>query len=262
MLELAERFRLRANNGEAQWGTFLVEFEATGVVHMLANAGLDFILIDGEHGSYGISQMRRLIEAATAAGITALARVPMDQRGTVTQALDCGAAGILFPQIRTMQQVRNAVAMTKYAPLGERGVHLLRPHTGFKTPDDQIEFYRRANNSLITAVQIETPEAVELADDIAATEGVDMLYVGPGDLGALLGVQGADSHPKIIEALRHVGQVCAKHGKIAGCHLGKIENAVNRMEDGFRVFGHMAASRFFIGGIQAFAEQARAITIK
>ena len=69
MLQSAERFRLRLNNGEAQWGTFLVEFEATGAVRMLANAGLDFILIDGEHGAYDISQMRRLIEASTAAGL-------------------------------------------------------------------------------------------------------------------------------------------------------------------------------------------------
>ena len=152
--------------------------------------------------------------------------------------------------------------MTKYAPLGERGVHLLRPHKNFQPPADQMEFYRRANETLITAVQIETPQAVELADDIAATEGVDMLYVGPGDLGALLGVQGADSHPKVIEAIEHVGQVCVKHGKIAGCHLGKIESAVQRMEDGFRVFGYMAASRFFIMGAEAFVEQARASTSK
>ena len=258
MLQQADRFRKQVGNGQVAWGTFLAELEATGVVRMMANAGVDFLIIDTEHGSYSIEQVRRLLEAANSAAITAFVRVPGGQRGPITKILDCGADGILFPQIRTMSEVRQTVEMTKYPPLGQRGVHLLRPHTGFDPPADDTEYYRRANATVITAIQIETPEAVELADEIAATEGVDMLYVGPGDLGALFGVRGGDTHPRVIEAIKHVGRACQEHNKLAGCHISRVEFATLRRQEGYTVFGHTAASELFINGVKAFVARAAA----
>ncbi len=203
-----------------------------------------------------------MLEASESAAITAFVRIPGGQRGPITKILDCGADGILFPQIRTMDEVRQTVEMTKYPPLGRRGVHLLRPHTGFDPPSDDTEYFRRANATVITAIQIETPEAVELADEIAATEGVDMLYVGPGDLGSLLGVRGGDTHPRVIEAIKDVGRACQEHNKLAGCHVSRVEFAAQRCQEGYSVFGHMAASALFLDAVKAFVARAAAAMAK
>ncbi|MBN2560808.1 MAG: hypothetical protein JXQ75_07755 [Phycisphaerae bacterium] len=256
----AKQTRRQLEAGEVLWGTFLAELEASGVIHVLAHAGLDFVIIDMEHGTYSPPQARRLIEATRAAPMTCVVRVPLGERGTVTKMLDAGSDGILFPQIRTMEEVRQAVAMTKYPPLGSRGVHLFRPHLGFAPRVSAKHVFAEANASIMTAIQIETPEAVELIDQIAGTAGIDMLYVGPGDLGALL-FNGEDvDQAKIDEVMERVGRACREHGKIAGCHVGSVEAAAKWIPLGFRFFGAWAAVRLLFHGAEAFMAQARRLS--
>ncbi|MBN2129648.1 MAG: hypothetical protein JW741_09130 [Sedimentisphaerales bacterium] len=260
IFQQARQTRRRLEADEVLWGTFLVELEASGAIHVLAHAGLDFVIIDMEHGTYSPPQARRLIEASRAAPMACLVRVPLGDRGTVTKMLDAGADGILFPQVRTMEEVRQAVAMTKYPPLGCRGVHLFRPHLDFAPRVSAKQVFAEANASIITAIQIETPEAVELIDQIAGTVGVDMLYVGPGDLGALL-CNGEDGdQAKINEVMERVGLACREHGKIAGCHVGSIESAAKWIPLGFRFFGAWAALRLLFHGAEAFIAQARQLS--
>lgn len=260
IFQQAKQTRRQLDAGEVLWGTFLVELEAPGAIHVLAHAGLDFVIIDMEHGTYSPPQARRLIEASRAAPMTCVVRVPLGERGTVTKMLDAGSDGILFPQVRTMEEVRQVVAMTKYPPLGCRGVHLFRPHLGFAPQMNAKRVFAEANASIITAIQIETPEAVELIDQIAATVGVDMLYVGPGDLGALLFSGEDGDQAKIDEVMERVGRACREHGKIAGCHVGSVESAAKWIPLGFRFFGAWAALRLLFHGAEAFIAQASQVS--
>jgi 2-keto-3-deoxy-L-rhamnonate aldolase RhmA len=256
-MERVERFREQLGTGSPMWGTFLVELLAPGVPQILSIAGFNFVVIDGEHGTYSPEQMRHLIDASRAAHITPFVRVPMQSAGAVTQLLDAGAAGIFFPLVRTMEQVREAVALTKYPPLGRRGVHMFRPHTNFSTPADQASYMRRANRSLVTAIQIETPEAVEMIDSIAATDGIDMLYVGPSDLSVNLGLVGQPQAPRIRSIIKDVARVCRTHSKIAGCHVTDSAAASELRDEGYCVFGYAAASRLLMQGAQAFIATTR-----
>ena len=254
-MQVTEQFRKRLNEGELVWGTFMLESAATGLVTILANAGLDFIIIDGEHGTYDVSQIRTLVEAAGAAGIAPIVRVPVGDRGMATKVLDSGANGILFPQATTMEHVHQAVEVSKYPPMGRRGVHLFRPHTDFDTPTDFAAFFERTNRSSITGVMIETVEAAALVDSIAATDGVDMIYVGPTDLGA--NIDAAESTDFTVEqVIADVAEACKRHGKIAGiqCVHDMIPGVTAQ---GYRLLSYGAEARLLLEGAWAFLEQAR-----
>ena len=247
----ARMVRQRLADGQVIWGTFLAELCAPGAVQVLARAGLDFITIDGEHGNYSMDQIRRLLDAAKHAGIAAIVRLVLDDRGAVTQAMDGGAAGILFPQVRTMDDVQRAVAMTKYPPIGQRGMHMLRPHTDFLVPDDIPAFYKAANETLLTAVQIETLEAADIVDQIAAVDGVDVLYFGPGDMTAALGAADA-SDPRIKQIMVKIARAARDHGKIAATQVIRMEDTAELAELGFQVFGYRAALVLLAEGAKDF----------
>jgi 4-hydroxy-2-oxoheptanedioate aldolase len=250
------KLRKRIDSNKPVWGTFIVELFAPGVPRILANCGMDFITIDGEHGSYDPDQIRRLIEGSNDE-LACFVRVSSTSDGLITSALDAGAHGIMFPQIRTIEQVKKAVQMTKYPPLGNRGVHMFRPHTKFQSPKDNKTYFNLANKSLLTIVQIETLEALEIADQIAATDGVDVLYFGAGDMGASIGISNGDRPDKMKKMMTYIGQVAIKNNKIAGCHISDTAEAVELSKKGYRMFGHAAASRLLMNGVEDFLSKAK-----
>ena len=255
-MQQARKLRNRVADDALILGTFIAELSAPGSVQLVANAGLDFVTIDGEHGAYSTEQIRLLIDASCKADIAALVRLPLGDPAMYLRVLDAGASGILVPQVHTMEDVHRAVELSKYTPLGKRGVHFLRPGTNFSPPADWNAFCKEANETLITAVQIETVEAAEIVDQIAATEGVDMLYIGPGDLSMNLGIPGQATHPRILEIMSRVGRSCKDHGKIAARHIGSTEVLGQLAPLGFSVFGYSAAAGLLFDGTVAMVERA------
>jgi 2-keto-3-deoxy-L-rhamnonate aldolase RhmA len=252
----AQQLREKISSGKPVFGTFLAELKAAGVVQILANSEFDFIAIDGEHGAYSIERICALIASSHAAEITVLVRLPLDDRGRVTQVLDAGADGIIFPQICSMDEVRLAVEMTKYPPVGRRGVHMLRPHTQFQPPADSFDYMESANRTLLTAVQIETPQAAAMVEEIAATDGVDMLYIGPVDLKTNLNFcNGDNADEKLKQCSEQTAKACKKHGKIAGHHC-RIEEIASLHRLGFSVLGYAAAARLLATGAEDFIKRA------
>ena len=124
----------------------------------------------------------------------------------------------------------------------------MRPHTGFDPPTDDIDYRRRANRDLITAVQIETAEAVELIENIAALEGVDMLYLGPGDLSVALGLACKADQEHVWNVVDRMTAACARHGKIAAGHLGGPDVVVRATRAGMNWLGYGAGIRVFMQG--------------
>lgn len=256
-MEHITAIRNRISQGEAVLGTFLSELRASGVVTTMAQGGLDFFIIDLEHGMYDMTDVSRLIDAGKRVGICPIVRVPPTLPGMCFQVLDAGAEGILVPQVTTMDDVRRAVNLTKYLPLGRRGLHFLRPHTNFDTSGSKRRYMDRANAQVATMIQIETAEAAALVDEIAATDGVDGLYIGPSDLSASLGNPDDHSGEKIAAIATKVGAACKKHGKIAGHHTGP-DQIPELIKKGFSFFGYSAALRFFMDGVESFVEQVKA----
>ena len=134
---------------------------------------------------------------------------------------------------------------------------MFRPHTHFNPPADSFEYMKKANRSLITAIQIETPQAAAIVDEIAAIEGIDMLYIGPTDLKAnLQWCNGEIADDKLKQISTQTARACQRYGKIAGHHC-TVEEISQLYRKGFSVFGYAAASRLLATGAEDFIKQAR-----
>lgn len=168
--------------------------------------------IDQEHSAVPHSQVETLLMACRASGLDAFARVPPTDYATIMRPMEAGCGGVMVAQIRTPQEVAQMVEWAKYPPLGTRGLFMANAEAGYATVPP-AEHVVQANRDRWLAIQIETVEAVDCVDQIAATEGVDLLFVGPGDLACTLGVPGQALHPLCTEALEKISAACRKHGK-------------------------------------------------
>jgi 2-dehydro-3-deoxyglucarate aldolase/4-hydroxy-2-oxoheptanedioate aldolase len=233
----ARRLREKIRAGHPVLGTFLLEFNSAAAVGVLADAGFDFVMVDCEHGLFSPREIGCLMDAANHANIAGIVRVPSCDRAAITQALDSGAAGILVPAISSLQQVREVVRATKYTPVGKRGVHLLRGHTQHRTVD-AAKFISEANQDILTMIQIELEAAVNCVEEIAAAEGVDCLYVGPGDLSVDLGVGGQWNSPPMQRAIQRIASAAIQNGKILACHADRIDDTPRLRDLGVQLFGY------------------------
>jgi 4-hydroxy-2-oxoheptanedioate aldolase len=186
-----------------------------------------------------------------------MVRVADAGRATITRALDAGAEGVIVAMIQSLDDVRLCVQSSKYPPLGGRGVHMLRPHTDFAPPKDIGAYMHQSNCEIILGAQIETTAAVGLIDQIAATPGIDLLYLGPVDLSVALGIPGATGHDKIVSVAMHMARACRDHGKLAGIHAADTDTLARLVPEGMRLFGHAADLRLFWNGAQAFMAAAK-----
>jgi 4-hydroxy-2-oxoheptanedioate aldolase len=223
--------RERVLNQELLFG-LIANLGSSMTVEMTGAAGYDWIWLDGEHGMGGFSELVHQLQAASTTRAAPVVRVVWNDFPLIKRVLDMGAAGVIVPYINNAEEARQVVRAMRYPPEGIRGVaRLLRANTfGF----DFDEYFKIANRALLTAVQVETAQAVQNADEIAAVDGVDSLIIGPTDLSTSLGIFGQFKHPQLWEAFGAVAAACKKHGKSAGILLPALEDVDQLVEMGFR----------------------------
>lgn len=192
-------------------GTFVNQFGGAAV-ELIAAAGFDYLIIDAEHGLYEVQDMAELLRAADASGISALVRIPEPSRGWILRALDAGAAGLVIPNIRSVDEVHTILRYAKYPPEGERGFAPVRA-ARYGTAGTASAIQKDANERTLIFPQCETVEALGLLDEILSLEGVDGLFVGPYDLSSAMGIIGQFDHPRLAEALTAIQARCAAHRK-------------------------------------------------
>ena len=218
MINFIDRFRAKLKAKELCLGTGITLNDPL-VIEALAPS-LDFFWVDLEHNLIGIEALLGHLVAARATGTPALVRVPGSDPLFTKRVLDSGAEGIIFPQVRTAEEVRKMVSCCRYTPLGNRGWGPRRPSEYGRR--EQAQIVREANEGLFVAAQIENTQAVAELDEIVAIEGLDALAVGPYDLSASLGVLGQIEHPSVLEAIERI--IAAAHG--AGLSVGFGDEAV------------------------------------
>lgn len=190
-------------------GTF-VGIAAPGAVEVMAWRGFEVVCIDSEHAALGPELIEQMIRAADAAGAEALVRVS-GLSPEIGRALDSGACGVVVPHVETAEQARACVTAVRYPPVGDRGAGPGRV-TGYA---QRIASYLgEANDNVALVVQVETALGVENAAEIAAVDGVDVVFVGPGDLAVSMGV--AMGSPEHSAAVEHVLTTVRDAGKISG----------------------------------------------
>jgi 4-hydroxy-2-oxoheptanedioate aldolase len=193
---------------------------ATGshtAAELAAAAGFDWALLDMEHGVGDRRDVTHQIHLLTATTCLPVVRVPSPASDTIKWALDAGAAGIMAPMIETAEQARTFARALRYPPAGTRG--LTRSCRACRYGHDFDAYFAEANSGAFAIVQIETAQAVEQADALAAVEGVDALFIGHADLSLNLGCFEQFDAPAIRAAEAEVLAACARHGKQAGMLL-------------------------------------------
>jgi 4-hydroxy-2-oxoheptanedioate aldolase len=183
-----------------------VQFASPEVIEMCGAAGLDFVWIDAEHGSFDLQTAVELFRAADAQGITPLFRVPALDAASIMRALDGGAMGIIVPNVSSAEQARAAVAFARYRAEGVPGLRGACPSTRAARylTDDWDGFVRWSNEHITVWALIETVAGVENIDAILAVEGLDAIALGPFDLSHELGLRGQPFHPEVTRLLDRV----------------------------------------------------------
>ena len=226
-------------NGQCAIGTMAFEFASPGLLRIAANAGADFIILDMEHSGWGIDTIRQLLATSHGSGITPLVRVPAILPHLLTLPLDAGAHGLMVPMVETAEQAQMIATATRYPPCGRRGSAFGLAHDGY-SGGDIVPKMLAANERLLLIAQIETATGVEHVDTIAATEGIDVLWVGHFDLSASLGIPGEFDHPRYRAAVEKVLQASERHGKAAGIMASDVATARQHLAAGFRAIAYSA----------------------
>lgn len=221
----------RLKQGEPLVGTMINLVDNPDIAKIVKVCGFDFFIIDFEHGYFDNSKISSIFAVAREVGIPGLIRIPEVKREIALRAMEMGAAGILLPQAETVEQARALVEYTKYAPLGNRGVAMLKAHTGFEEVNT-LEYMRYMNEESVLMLQIETPLAVENIDELMSVEGIDAAFVGPNDLTQSMGIMGQRQNPMFLDAMNKIIETAKKHGKYSGIHLMNADELKVWIENG------------------------------
>ncbi len=219
------------------------------VAEMIARDGFNTVTLDAQHGLWDFAAMRDAVAAVRGAGAAPMVRVALNDFGTVSRLLDVGCEGIIAPFINTAEDARAFAAVAKYPPLGERSFGPMRAMTltGIADPKDYVS---QANDNIVALAMIETRAAVDNIEAIAATPGIDGLFLGPVDMSLTLsGGKSLDAGaPDVDRVLTRIIQATKDTGKIAGTYCFEAEHAAAFEKRGVRFFLIGSDTAFLRGG--------------
>lgn len=224
----------KIRNGGKAMGMFH-EMGCTAAAEALAIAGLDYFIIDCEHGPFDVESAQAAILAAELHGCTPFARAKEASRTAVLKLLDVGAKGVIVPFIHGLEDAKALVGYAKYAPVGNRGyAHARASKFGWaEYAQDMQTQCETANRETLLIPQCETLGCLEQIEEIAALPGVDGIFVGPLDLSIAMGIPGQLEKPAFKEAVARVLQACKANGKLSFIFAGSAGKGREYLEAGF-----------------------------
>jgi 4-hydroxy-2-oxoheptanedioate aldolase len=192
---------------------YLVTTPSVQIVQALARTGVDWLMLDTEHAPVGIESVAAMVAATGGTPATPIVRVPAARPELVKPVLDCGALGVVFPQISSREEAEAAVQTVRYAPTGQRGYG--PTYAALRWGLTNLDYLRAANDAVLSVVLIESPAGVDALDDILTVDGLDVVAVARGDLSQSLGVAGQFDHPRLREVVARAEAKILAHGKVA-----------------------------------------------
>ena len=228
------------------------------VFELTSLMGFDGIWMDMEHHTYSVETGAEMMRAARVGVADIIARTGKGEFMRMQRTLEAGAHGIMYPRCDDAAEAAEVVGWAKFAPAGRRGCDGANPDMPYLTmPID--EYVAEANRQTFVIIQIESPQALERADEIAAVDGVDILMLGPGDFSILSGVPGQMNHPRVREAKQRIADAAKRAGKHWGCPAGTVEQAEELMEMGARVMFYQADILMIIAGLKKVQQEMSAL---
>lgn len=205
----------------------------------MAVAGFDFVCVDAEHSAVDVPQALSMFQAVTAGhpDCAPIVRLHGVDYALVKRYLDAGARGVVCPLINTRQDAELLVSAVKYPPMGRRGVGFCRANGfGWRLG----EAFERANEEILTAVQIEHIEGVRNIDDILSVPGIDAVFIGPYDLTASMGITAQFDHPEYLKARERILEACRARSVVPGIHVVQpnTDELLARVKEGYRFLAY------------------------
>ena len=249
-----QTMRERLAAGETLVGTFLM-LGSSAAAEACGLAGVDWVLVDLEHGTAGDEAVLAQLQAARAAGVHGLVRIAAPERIRAGRALDLGAEGVMFPRITSIEEARDAAGALRHSPAGLRGV--AGSHRGhfYGFQFDPVA----ADSRTLGIIQVEHPGAVEAAEEIAALDAADVLFVGPTDLSYAMGIPRQLDHPDFRAAIQRVVAAAENAGKAAGIMVPGPEGVAGAAADGFRMIAVTSELGLLVRAAQVVAAAKQAL---
>ena len=242
----------------ASFGTFF-ELGGRGAMEALGRTGLDYVIIDTEHGCFSEETTADLITASENCGLLPFVRIGAVTRPAVLRMLDIGARGLIVPNISSVEQVKELVDFARFPPLGRRGYCPNRT-TGWGADEwaqDVLAYMAECDRRCRLIPQCETREALEHIEEIAALPGVDGIFIGPCDLSIDLGIPLQFDSPVLAEAIERILRACKENGKEAYIFAGNMRDAAKWADRGFDSVTFSLDASVFIQAYQGLVKEFR-----
>lgn len=234
--------------GESTVGTWSIIPSSTSA-EIIGNAGLDFMILDLEHGPLNLETAQDMIRALEGSDCAPLIRVPTNQEWWILRALETGCAGVAVPQITSVEAAVEAVNAVRYHPEGERGFSPYTRSAGF-TAEDSEAIAQSKNNSTVCMLMIEGEEGINDLDEILEIEGVDAIYIGTYDLSQSLGYPGEPTHPDVVEHVEGIVSRVRQEDIAVGC-LAESKTEMEQWKDiGIQLVAYKADCAILHAGVQ------------
>ncbi len=207
--------RQRVMAGETVLGAMVFEFFSPGIAQVMQHAGAEYIIYDMEHTGVGLETVKTQVAHCRGIGVAPMVRVPRGEYHFLARALDIGCHGVMIPMVESAAQAQSIVEATRYPPRGRRGAAFGFAHDDY-APGDPKAKMKAADARTLVIAQIETERGLEHVEDIAAIEGIDVVWVGHFDLTNFLGIPGQFDSPVYLNALKRIVAAGRKHKKGLG----------------------------------------------
>lgn len=237
------QFKQRLAQGDTLYGAWCA-IDSVATVEAMTTIGVDWILIDCEHGLASLDQCLPLIQAADRNQTCVFVRIPQLDASLIARLLDHGVHGLMLPKVSSVEAAQHLVTASHYPPQGTRGIG---PHRATHYYSNMAEYFARANQQTVLAVQIEEREAVDNLEAILAVDGIDIAFVGPADLSASLGHFGEPHHADVERTVAHILRTVTVANVAAGYYCGSGKEAKQRAAQGFQMVnvGHDLSALVF-----------------
>ena len=223
----------RLAEGKVTVGTWVLFNQTPGIVRMIAEAGFDFVCIDFQHTGLSSETVGAMCDIARACNITPIVRPSLISQGEVNRLQDAGAVGIMFPDVRSREDIDLYRSWMLYPPAGERGVGIAGAGSDYD-PDKGPDALAHRNSQSILCVQVEHREAVDNLDMMLEGGGIDVIEIGRNDLATSMGVPGQLEHPMMQDAVAKVVASCQRYGVAVGTGVEDAAGAAAAIDMGLR----------------------------
>ena len=247
-----KNLKQRIKKGETLNGCW-INLGSPLAAELIGHAGFDWVLIDLEHSSMAEKDVQTILQAMESTPTAVLVRVESSDAARISKVMDSGAEGVMCPKVDNAIEAKKVINGLHYPPFGKRGVAKMVRATAFGK--NFQEYYESGKENFLGIIQIETMDALDNLDEIAALEGVDVLFIGPADLSMEMGIFGQFDNPIFSDAVKKIIAAADKHGKATGILFFDPNDYKKYHDMGIKFIGCGADATFLAEGARNMAKK-------